>query len=122
MDAKMQGCTKREPNMELKRKLGDGYTEVVAIELKNPNGCNWTSPEQDVMYVRSCNVATLVTSDYDEIVIVLHEHYKNTQHEHTRMLAIRDEPQPQTSISQQTKIQSTGATNLKPHRVARRVR
>ena len=37
MDAKAKGYTKGEPDMELKCKLGNGYTDVVAIELWNPN-------------------------------------------------------------------------------------
>ncbi len=98
MDAKAKGYTKGEPDLELKCKLGNGYTDVVAIELKNPNGSIWTTPEQDAYLerLRSCNVTTLVTNDYDEVVIFLHEHYKKIQHEHTRLLAIKDEPQPKT--------------------------
>jgi prophage antirepressor-like protein len=98
MDAKAKGYTKGEPDMELKCKLGNGFTDVVAIELKNPNGSNWTSPEQDAYLerLRLCNVTTLVTNDYDEVVIFLHEHYKKIQQEHTRLLAIQDEPPPKT--------------------------
>ena len=71
MDAKAKGYTKGEPDMELKCKLGNGYTDVVAIELKNPNGSNSTSPEQDAYLerLRACNATTLVTNDYAEVVI-----------------------------------------------------
>ena len=98
MDAKAKGYTKGEPDIELKCKLGNGYTDVVAMELKNPNGSNCTSPEQDAYLerLRLCNVTTLVTNDYDEVVIFLHEHYKKIQQEDTRLLAIKDEPQPKT--------------------------
>ena len=94
MDAKAKGFTKGEPDMKLKCKLGNGYTDVVAIELKNPNGSNWTSSEQDAYLerLRSCNATTLVTNDYDEVAIFLHEHYKRIQQEHTRLLAVKDEP------------------------------
>jgi prophage antirepressor-like protein len=98
MDAKAKGYTKGEPDLELKCKLGNGYTDVVAIELKNPNGSNRTTPEQDAYLerLRACNVTTLVTNDYDEVVIFLHEHYKKIQREHTRLLAIKDVPPSKT--------------------------
>ena len=94
MDAKAKGYTKGEPDIELKCKLGNGYTDVVAIELKNPNGSNWTTPEQDAYLerLRLCNVTTLVTNDYDDVVIFLHEHYQKITQEDARLLAIKDEP------------------------------
>ncbi len=94
MDAKAKGYTKEEPDIELKCKLGDGYTDDVAIELKNPNGTNCTTPEQDAYLerLRLCNITTVVSSDYDEVIIFFHEHYKKIQQEHTRLLAIKDEP------------------------------
>jgi hypothetical protein len=94
MDAKAKGYTKGEPDMELKCKLGNGYTDVVAIELKNPNGTNSTSPEQDAYLekLRACNATTLVSNDYAEVVIFLHEHYKKIEQENARLLAIKDEP------------------------------
>ena len=38
--------TKGQPGPELKRKLGNGFTYVVAIKPNNPNGSNKTTPEQ----------------------------------------------------------------------------
>ena len=95
MDNKAKGYTKGQPDLELKCKLGNGFTDVVAIELKNPNGSNKTSPEQDAYLERlkGCNVATLVSSSYDEIVIFLHEHYKSVKETHNMLLAIGDQPQ-----------------------------
>jgi len=95
MDSKAKGYTKGQPDLELKCKLGNGFTDVVAIELKNPNGSNKTSPEQDAYLERlkGCNVATLVSSSYDEIVIFLHEHYKSVKETHNMLLAIGDQPQ-----------------------------
>ena len=89
MDSKAKGYTKGQPDLELKCKLGSGFTDVVAIELKNPNGSNKTSPEQDAYLerLRGCNVATLVSSSYDEIVIFLHEHYKSVKETHNTLLA-----------------------------------
>ena len=65
--------------MELKCKLGSGFTDVVAIELKNRDGSNKTSPEQDAYLerLRGCNVATLVSNSYHAVIIFLHEHYKS---------------------------------------------
>jgi len=67
----------------------------VAIELKNPNGPNKTSPEQDAYLerLRGCNVATLVSSSYEEVIICLHEHYKDVQETHNMLLAIEDKQQ-----------------------------
>ena len=84
MDSKAKGYTKGQPDLELKCKLGSGFTDVVAIELKNPNGSNKTSPEQDAYLerLRGCNVATLVSNNYEEVIIFLHEHYKSVKETH----------------------------------------
>ena len=95
MDSKAKGYTKGQPDLELKCKLGSGFTDVVAIELKNPNGSNKTSPEQDAYLerLRGCNVATLVSNSYEEVIIFLHEHYKSVKETHKTLLAIGDQPQ-----------------------------
>ncbi|MFM7985386.1 MAG: Bro-N domain-containing protein [Candidatus Fonsibacter sp.] len=36
MDNKAEGYTKGQPDLELKCKLGSGFTDVVAVELKTP--------------------------------------------------------------------------------------
>ena len=94
MDSKAKGYTKGQPDLELKCKLGNGFTDVVAIELKNPNGSNKTSPEQDAYLerLRGCNVATLVSSSYEEVIIFLHDHYKSVKETHNTLLAIGDQP------------------------------
>ena len=86
---------KGQPDLELKCKLGSGFTDVVAIELKNPNGSNKTSPEQDAYLerLRGCNVATLVSNNYEDVVIFLHEHYKGVKETHNMLLSIEDQPQ-----------------------------
>ena len=38
-----------EPDLELKCKLGNGYTDVVAIELDHPNGINALSEQQTLI-------------------------------------------------------------------------
>jgi len=95
MDSKAKGYTKGQPDLELKCKLGSGFTDVVAIELKNPNGSNKTSPEQDAYLerLRGCNVATLVSNSYEEVIIFLHEHYKSVKETHKMLLAIEDQQQ-----------------------------
>ncbi|MFM7979083.1 MAG: hypothetical protein ACKPKO_07170, partial [Candidatus Fonsibacter sp.] len=52
MDSKAKGYTKGQPDLELKCKLGNGFTDLVAIELKNPDVSNKTSPEQDAYLER----------------------------------------------------------------------
>ena len=71
MDNNAKGYTKGQPDLELKCKLGSGFTDVVAIELKNPDGSNKTSPKQDAYLerLRGCNVATLVSNNYEDIII-----------------------------------------------------
>ena len=95
MDSKAKGYKKGQPDLELKCKLGSGFTDVVAIELKNPNGSNKTSPEQDAYLerLRGCNIATLVSNSYEEVAIFLYEHYKDVKETHNMLLAIEDQQQ-----------------------------
>ena len=67
----------------------------MAIELKNPNGSNKTSPEQDAYLerLRGCNVATLVSNNYEEVIIFLHEHYKDVKQTRKMLVAIEDHQQ-----------------------------
>ncbi|MFM7980071.1 MAG: hypothetical protein ACKPKO_12220, partial [Candidatus Fonsibacter sp.] len=39
-----------------------------------------------------CTVALLVSNNYDEIIIFLHEHYKDVKDTHNMLLAIEDKP------------------------------
>ena len=57
MDNKAKGYTKGQRDLGLKCKLGSGFTDVVAIELKSPTGSNKTSPEQDA-YLKRLRGAT----------------------------------------------------------------
>ncbi|MFM7984188.1 MAG: hypothetical protein ACKPKO_33185, partial [Candidatus Fonsibacter sp.] len=70
------------------------FTDAVAIELKSPDGSNKTSPEQDAHLerLRGCNVATLVSNNYEEVIIFQHEHYKDVKETHNMRLAIEDQP------------------------------
>ena len=38
-----------------------------------------------------CNVVTLVSNDYDEVIIFLHEHYNDVKETHAMLLAIEDQ-------------------------------
>ena len=77
MDSKVMGYTKGEPDIELKCKSGD-HTDVVAIGLKNPNGSNQLSIQQEeyIELLQNINVATLVSNNYTEIIDWVDEHYK----------------------------------------------
>ncbi|MFM7983234.1 MAG: hypothetical protein ACKPKO_28330, partial [Candidatus Fonsibacter sp.] len=43
--------------------------------------------------LRGCNVATLVSNNYEEVIIFLHEHYKNVKEARNMLLAIEDKQQ-----------------------------
>ena len=55
----------------------NGYTDVVAVELKNPNGQGCLSEEQSAYIdkLEKINVKTLISDNYDQIVKELTEHY-----------------------------------------------
>ena len=108
--------------MELKCKLGSGFTDVVAIELKNPNGSNKTSLEQDAYLerLRGCNVATLVSNSYEEVIILLHEHYKSVKETHETLLAIGDKQQAKRIDFRVTTTLPTGAGNYRTRRTSSR--
>ena len=44
MDNNAKGYTKGQPDLELQCKLGSGVTDVVAVDLKNPDNSNKTTP------------------------------------------------------------------------------
>ena len=46
LESDYKGYTRGRPDVELKCKVGDD-TDVVAIDLKTPNGTNWLSIEQE---------------------------------------------------------------------------
>ena len=77
MDSKLKGYTKGEPDLELKCKSGD-HTDVVAIELKNPNGTNQLSIQQEeyIELLQDINVSTLVSNNYMDIIDWVDNHYK----------------------------------------------
>ena len=63
----------------LLRGLPNGSQDVFAIELKNPSGTGELNKKQAEHHERlllKCHVKTVVSSKYEEVVIALHEHYK----------------------------------------------
>ena len=77
MDSKPKGYTKGEPDLELTCRSGD-HTNLVAIELKNPNGSNQLSIQQEeyIELLQDINVATLVSNNYTDILDWVDDHYK----------------------------------------------
>jgi len=79
MDARLKGYVGGQPDIIIIRGLPNGFQDVLAIELKNPNKKGKLSSKQ-VEYIDNlqlnCNVQTIVSCDYDEVVIQMHEHYK----------------------------------------------
>lgn len=77
LDSYYKGYEKGQPDLELKCKLENGFTDVAVIELKNPDNSNRLSVEQ-LNYLKKLeqiNVSTLVSNDIEEIVNWLSEHY-----------------------------------------------
>jgi len=78
MDSYLKGYNGGQPDITLLKKLNNSFTDVVAIEFKNPNGSNITTVKQDefIKRLHVCNVETLVSNNYDDIIIWLHDHYR----------------------------------------------
>ncbi|MFM7990438.1 MAG: hypothetical protein ACKPKO_65085, partial [Candidatus Fonsibacter sp.] len=85
-------------------------------------GTTNTTTKQDAYLerLRGCNVATLVSSNYDEIVIFLHEHYKDVNETHKMLLAIEDKQQTTRIVFRATKTLPTSATTYRTKRASSR--
>ena len=79
MDAYLKGYVGGQPDMIVIRGLPNGFQDVLAIELKNPNEKGKLSLNQkeyiDELEL-NCKVRTIVGCDYDNIIIRVHDHYK----------------------------------------------
>jgi len=79
MDARLKGYVGGQPDITVIRGLPNGFQDVLAIELKNPNGKGKLSNKQ-VEYIDSlelnCRVPTIVSCDYDDVILRTHDHYK----------------------------------------------
>lgn len=79
MDGYLKGYVGGQPDIMLIRGLPNGSQDVFAIELKNPSGTGELNKKQTDYHERllqKCHVKTVVSSKYEEVVIALHEHYK----------------------------------------------
>ena len=79
MDGYLKGYVGGQPDIMLIRGLPNGGQDVFAIELKNPSGTGELNKKQTDYHERllqKCHVKTVVSSKYEEVVIALHEHYK----------------------------------------------
>jgi len=80
MDAASKGYASGHPDLMILRGLPNAFHDVLAIELKSRNGKARLRDNQ-IDYHRklkeNCNVETIVGCNYDDIVIAIHEHYKD---------------------------------------------
>ena len=92
MDGYLKGYVGGQPDIMVLRGLPNGNQDVYSIELKNPNGTGKLSQKQVDYHehlLSKCHVQTLVSNSYEEVVIALHEHYKEV-FARTKTLAIVD--------------------------------
>ena len=79
LDAQLKGYAAGQPDITVLRVLPNGFQDALAVEFKNPNGTGHLDPRQ-LEYHKNlkqhCNVETIVGHNYDDIVIAIHDHYK----------------------------------------------
>jgi prophage antirepressor-like protein len=95
LDAKLKGYTKGEPDITVIRKLPNTFQDVLAIELKNPNGKGKLEDYQQAYHdvlKDQCNIETIVDHEYDKIIIKIALHYQQV-FARAQTLAITDKPQ-----------------------------
>jgi prophage antirepressor-like protein len=95
MDAYLKGYTKGEPDITVIRKLPNSFQDVLAIELKNPNGkgvLDDTQMKYHQLLNEQCNIETIVGHEYDKIIIQIALHYQEV-FSRARLPAITDKPQ-----------------------------
>ena len=79
IDAANKGYTAGQPDITILRGLPNGFQDVLAIELKNPNKQGVLSDKQTEYHKNlkdNCNVKTIVGHHYEDIIIAIHDHYK----------------------------------------------
>jgi prophage antirepressor-like protein len=94
MDAYLKGYTGGQPDITVIRKLPNGFQNVLAIELKNPNGKGVLDDDQNKYHKRlkdQCNIKTIVDHDYDTIIFAIRDHYRQV-FARAKHLAITDKP------------------------------
>ena len=78
MDAYLKGYTGGQPDIIVIRGLPNGFQDVLAIELKNPNKkCKLQSNQMEYLdnLEINCRPKTILSCDYDAVIIQMHEHY-----------------------------------------------
>jgi anti-repressor protein len=94
LDARLKGYTKGQPDITLLRKLPNGFHDVLAIELKNPNKKGKLDKYQIKYHKRlkdECNIETIVGHEYDQIIMKIAVHYERV-FARAKALAITDKP------------------------------
>jgi len=80
MDAYLKGYTGGQPDILVIRGLPNCFQDVLAIELKNPNKKGKVQSNQ-VEYLDNlelnCRTKIVLSSDYDDVVLQIHDHYKD---------------------------------------------
>ena len=95
MDAYLKGYTKGQPDIIVLRKLPNSFQDVLAIELKNPNGkgvLDDTQVKYHKLLKDQCNIETIVGHEYDKIIIQIALRYQEV-FARAKPLAITDKPQ-----------------------------
>ena len=101
MDGYLKGYVGGQPDIMVLRGLPNGNHDVYSIELKNPNGKGKLSQKQVDYHehlLSKCHVQTFVSNSYEEVVIALHEHYKEV-FARTKTLAIVDTQEEEYDFS-----------------------
>jgi prophage antirepressor-like protein len=79
IDATSKGYRKGQPDLTILRGLPNGFQDVLAVEFKNPDGTRKlkkTQKEYHSTLKNNCNIETVVGHDYDDIILAIHDHYK----------------------------------------------
>jgi len=99
MDAYLKGYTGGQPDIIVIRGLPNGFQNVLAIELKNPSKPGaLTQKQRDYLDVlkSNCNTSAIVSCDYDDIIIRMHDHYKAARTRASQMQRLRIKPKRRT--------------------------
>ena len=78
-DATNKGYIAGQPDIIIVRGLPNGLQDVLAIEFKNQNGRGRLNEKQQDYHKHlkdKCNIETIVGCSYEEIILEIHDHYK----------------------------------------------
>ena len=87
-------ATQQDNQISQLRGLPNGFQDALAIELKNPNGTSTLGTKQ-IEYHKNlkdkCNIKTIVRHNYEDIILEIHDHYKEV-FARAPTIALADEP------------------------------